>query len=243
MALPHLLVYQGMKETAKEPPPTLGLLPTVIEILSFGYFVGLFYLNAFVLTRRFLYNRKYLLYLMVVLGLFVGKVVVFYPLMNLLHQNYGTGFITYTVGNFLVLFFFLSLSTSYQMIRDKFRTDRLAQDRQKEHLKTELSFLRSQISPHFMFNVLNNIVALVRMKSDKLEPTIFKLSSLDALYALSGRRSKNIPSEGGGLPPKLYRPATNAGGREGQAAGIHQAGYRSVYHRAHAADPVYRKCF
>jgi LytS/YehU family sensor histidine kinase len=56
--------------------------------------------------------------------------------------------------------------------------DRIAKERQSENLKTELSFLRSQISPHFLFNVLNNIVALVRLKSDELEPTILKLSSL-----------------------------------------------------------------
>jgi sensor histidine kinase YesM len=112
------------------------------------------------------------------LGLLCAKVLVFYPLLRAFHQDYNEGFSTYLIANFLVLIFFLALSTAYQVIGDKVRTDKLNQDRQEEHLKTELSFLRSQISPHFMFNVLNNIVALVRMKSDKLEPTIFKLSSL-----------------------------------------------------------------
>ncbi len=56
--------------------------------------------------------------------------------------------------------------------------DQIAKEKESENLKTELSFLRSQISPHFLFNVLNNIVALVRLKSKELEPTILKLSSL-----------------------------------------------------------------
>ena len=56
--------------------------------------------------------------------------------------------------------------------------ERIGKERESENLKTELYFLRSQISPHFLFNVLNNIVALVRLKSDKLEPTVLKLSSL-----------------------------------------------------------------
>jgi two-component system LytT family sensor kinase len=34
------------------------------------------------------------------------------------------------------------------------------------------------MSPHFIFNVLNNIVSLVRLKSDELEPTVMKLSGL-----------------------------------------------------------------
>jgi LytS/YehU family sensor histidine kinase len=53
-----------------------------------------------------------------------------------------------------------------------------AEEQQKENIKTELSFLRSQISPHFLFNVLNNIVAMVRLKSNDLEDTVVKLSTL-----------------------------------------------------------------
>ena len=54
----------------------------------------------------------------------------------------------------------------------------MAQEKENENLKTELSLLRSQVSPHFMFNVLNNMVALARKKSDLLEPSLIKLSSL-----------------------------------------------------------------
>ena len=176
--LPHLLWSQEVK-AGNAPPPDTGTMPTALDIIAFGFFIGLFYLNALVLTRKFLYTRKYLLYLLTVLGLFALKVAVFYPLLHFFNRRYSTeNMITYAAGNFLVLLFFLALSTSYQTIRDRLKSDLLGKEKQEENLKTELSFLRSQISPHFMFNVLNNIVALVRMKSDKLEPTIFKLSSL-----------------------------------------------------------------
>lgn len=180
MILPHLLIYQGAKSISKsnQPPPAAGALPTILELFSYGFFIALFYVNGAILTQRFLYARRYWAYVMVVLGIFCAKVLIFYPLLHAFHEDYEAGFSTYLVANFLVLLFFLALSTAYQVIKDKVRADKLTQDRQEEHLKTELSFLRSQISPHFMFNVLNNIVALVRMKSDKLEPTIFKLSSL-----------------------------------------------------------------
>jgi two-component system, LytTR family, sensor kinase len=58
------------------------------------------------------------------------------------------------------------------------KMERNAKDKVNENLKTELSFLRSQVSPHFMFNVLNNMVSLARKKSDLLEPSLIKLSSL-----------------------------------------------------------------
>jgi LytS/YehU family sensor histidine kinase len=54
----------------------------------------------------------------------------------------------------------------------------LYKERLNENLKTELALLRSQVSPHFMFNVLNNMVALARKQSDLLEPSLIKLSSL-----------------------------------------------------------------
>lgn len=64
------------------------------------------------------------------------------------------------------------------MTLDKIKADKLTRERENENLKTELSFLRSQVSPHFMFNVLNNMVALARKQSDQLEPSLIKLSSL-----------------------------------------------------------------
>jgi len=80
--------------------------------------------------------------------------------------------------NILPFLFIMLVSTTYKTIYDRIKADAIAEEKQKENLKTELSFLRSQISPHFLFNVLNNIVALVRLKSDQLEPTVLKLSSL-----------------------------------------------------------------
>jgi sensor histidine kinase YesM len=72
----------------------------------------------------------------------------------------------------------LAIGTASRQAQDKVQSDKLMQERHEENLKTELSFLRSQISPHFMFNVLNNMLAMARLKSDQLEPTIIKLSSL-----------------------------------------------------------------
>ncbi|MEP7320193.1 MAG: histidine kinase, partial [Panacibacter sp.] len=74
--------------------------------------------------------------------------------------------------------FILASSIAYRLIIDKIASDKLMQEKENSNLKTELAFLRSQVSPHFMFNVLNNMVALARKKSDQLEPSLIKLSSL-----------------------------------------------------------------
>ncbi|ADQ78613.1 signal transduction histidine kinase, LytS [Paludibacter propionicigenes WB4] len=49
---------------------------------------------------------------------------------------------------------------------------------EKLQLNTELQFLKSQMSPHFLFNSINNIYSLVLLKSDKAPEALMKLSEL-----------------------------------------------------------------
>ncbi len=80
------------------------------------------------------------------------------------------------------------------MFLDRAETARQVSEKETEHLKTELAFLRSQISPHFMFNVLNGMVALARKKSDLLEPSLIKLSSI-MRYMLYENDDEKVPLE------------------------------------------------
>ena len=70
---------------------------------------------------------------------------------------------------YAVIFYFVRYS-HYKQLEQK---ELLLQNRQ-----SELLFLRSQINPHFLFNSLNNIYALVYEKSDLALPTIAGLSDL-----------------------------------------------------------------
>ena len=45
-------------------------------------------------------------------------------------------------------------------------------------LQTELSFLKTQLSPHFLFNTLNNITALIDTNSSHAKKAIVQLSKL-----------------------------------------------------------------
>lgn len=87
-------------------------------------------------------------------------------------------FNTHMLMSIFIFVFIFACSVAYKTIRDKFISDRLAKEKETEHLKTELSLLRSQASPHFMFNVLNNMVALARKNSNQLEASLIKFSSL-----------------------------------------------------------------
>lgn len=99
------------------------------------------------------------------------------------------GFIYFTIFPYI---FIIGISISYRIIKDSVEKDRMLKEAENETLKTELTFLRSQVSPHFMFNVLNTLVSLARKKSDLIEPSLIQLSNL-MRYMLYDSNDERIP--------------------------------------------------
>lgn len=95
---------------------------------------------------------------------------------------------------FTTLFVLLvsAVSTAYGLITTLVDQDKARQEEQQERLKSELAFLRSQISPHFIFNILNSIVYLIRSRSKQAEAVTLKLSEL-MRYMLYQSNGSNIP--------------------------------------------------
>ena len=90
----------------------------------------------------------------------------------------GRGPIPY-YANFLMLSMLLvgfdaGLQTSMRWLGLEQEKSRL----QRENVENQLAFLRSQISPHFFMNTLNNIHALVDVDSEEAKESIVKLSNL-----------------------------------------------------------------
>ncbi len=139
--------------------------------------VAFFYLNAHFLSPRYWNHQKRWQYV----ALLAVTFFVFLCVLTVLFTDDRHSAIHFHGESLLLVFPFLfiwAISTAYRFASDKVKTDQLLKEKENENLKTELSFLRSQVSPHFLFNVLNNMVALARLKSDRLEPSLIKLSGL-----------------------------------------------------------------
>jgi LytS/YehU family sensor histidine kinase len=63
-------------------------------------------------------------------------------------------------------------------MHDYWRQQEIIKETLQKQLETELSFLKNQINPHFLFNTLNNLYALALQKSDAAPDAILKLSSI-----------------------------------------------------------------
>jgi LytS/YehU family sensor histidine kinase len=80
--------------------------------------------------------------------------------------------------------FFGILKHAYDFKKLKEATQQLRIEKQE----AELSYLKSQTNPHFLFNTLNNIYSLARDKSDLAPESILRLSKIlrFMLYETSG---------------------------------------------------------
>jgi LytS/YehU family sensor histidine kinase len=61
---------------------------------------------------------------------------------------------------------------------DSFRLRRRLLEVEKEKISTELNFLRSQINPHFLFNVINTIYFQIDKKNSQARESVEKLSEM-----------------------------------------------------------------
>ena len=175
-SLPYILkpsLGENRPSSEQHSEPALVHLRYILNNLVY---IGFFYFNAGVLIPQFINKRKYKQYAAVILASFIVVLVITGVIFFTMMQKFNLrGHIFFNL--FFFLFFFAG-STAYRLIKERTLADRLSREKENENLKTELSLLRSQASPHFMFNVLNNMVALARKKSDLLEPSLLKFSSL-----------------------------------------------------------------
>ena len=73
---------------------------------------------------------------------------------------------------------FLFLSAVLKFTVDWFLNERIQRDLENQRLSAELSFLKSQINPHFLFNSLNSIYSLAYQRSETTPEAILKLSEI-----------------------------------------------------------------
>lgn len=163
------LVLMPLKDGLGPDAYSLGKLPfTLMQI-------GVFYVMIYVLYPKFFLKRKIKTYLLTIISL-----CLFISIFSAYIHVWIEGRFEYPVFwagaavKFLIALAVMATGTSFLLITYVLQEQRL----QSENLRTELGFLRSQVSPHFMFNTLNSLVSLARKKSDKLEPALLELSNL-----------------------------------------------------------------
>lgn len=199
--------------------------PTQRDLLSYGLILAVFYLNVYWLIPRFYFRKQYLAFLLIGLGCFIITVylppILIRP--GNIHPGFFDKFgspghppsdwfsgrpapppgdthfappplprHSFFIDLSQHVFLFLGMMVLALMLKIRERWKQT----EKEKLQTELSYLKAQINPHFLFNSLNSIYALAIEKSDHAPAAIVLLSDM-MRYVLdeSGREWVSLDKE------------------------------------------------
>lgn len=182
------LMFVGMKL-----PPSF-LLRNIFTVVSA---IVLILLNAYFFVPRFFYKKQYGAFILAVsVGLLAMTLLsaalefwvmkdVQIPLPNI-SPMYGAPIIRppsmiFSPRYFMGLVIYTAVvmvSTVLESVQLHRQQEQVASQITNEKLATELKFLKSQINPHFLFNVLNNVYTLSIIKSDQTPDVVMKLSEM-----------------------------------------------------------------
>lgn len=158
-----------------------ALLTTIIKV-ALAYFLLFAVLIPAVTGKRKSFFIVVVSFLSVLLAIFLYRVVAFYYILPYLYE---VDMSKRTFFNFSALVNALldTVTPVFALIiYELFRFTRKARENaiklEREKLKSELSFLKVQINPHFLFNVLSTIHALTRNESSQAANVTLKLSNI-----------------------------------------------------------------
>jgi sensor histidine kinase YesM len=155
------------------------------QFLDMLFALALIYFNLYFLFPRYFKKRLYNHYL---LGIFISAVAFFltsYGIQQIYIVYFGKiekfavhfdiiSFIDYSL--FPVVF--LCATTGYKVFKEWIADQERFANLEKEKLNAELSQLKNQVNPHFLFNTLNNLNVLVQTNPDKASDIILGLSDV-----------------------------------------------------------------
>lgn len=160
-------------------------LPYFITCVSvrIGLLMVIAYLNLQYFLPRFLLRKRYLAYFSLVflsvIGYLLAQSLFDYALYGFvvgpLRDSRLLGTLSY---NFFSTLWYLALMLALKLSLDWYEQELLIQKITVEKLHAEVDFLRAQINPHFLFNILNNLYALTLKKSELAPDVVLKLSDM-----------------------------------------------------------------
>ncbi len=148
----------------------------------------LYYLLFFFTVKPLFHNKKnlglplVLGILFTIMALFLQRALNFYFLFPVVFDYNMEGRKFFNISALVITLFDILVPVCLLLIIELYRYTRQAREKvaqlEKEKLKSELSFLKAQINPHFLFNVLSTVHALSRHKAPEAANVVIKLSEI-----------------------------------------------------------------
>lgn len=188
LSLP-LMLYLFTRNYKEALGSLIGVTPAmivsfIIFMLNYWLFVPLFY-------HRHKRLQFYLLNVLIYLVIIVTTILIISGSIGYYSIN------IFILGSslFITLMFLVGAAALALALRNSLRNKMLREqiaEEKRRHTEDELNWLKNQINPHFLFNTLNNISALVTLDADRAQDCISRLSDL-LRYAMYETSKPSVP--------------------------------------------------
>ncbi len=167
------------------------------NLVEFPIHVILVYFNLYFLVPKLIPAKmvRYIIFiLLATFALSMLRIVITYELVtteiwreSIIEQTELFN-INYILAVFIGELYVVGLTMAIKLTYDWIKYQRLTKELMQQNHDTQLSFLRSQMQPHFFFNTLNNLYSLTLDKSDQAPETVLKLSDLMSYVVYKGKK-------------------------------------------------------
>ena len=173
-----------------------ALVVTAIKVVELAMMI---YFTNYVLVPRLLYKKRYLLFAVLFVGVIFFSTVIKMNILGHLLNNYQllhwTKYPKQSLYDNIIPHFFLVIAgAAIKLILDYGQLQQRMAETAKEKAEAELSFLKSQINPHFVFNSLNAIYFLIQKENNDARRALHKFSDM-LRYQLYEVKDDAIPIE------------------------------------------------
>lgn len=146
------------------------------------------YWNLYVLMNLYFFkNKKGQYFLLLILLIITGAAILTLALPTK-HPSFSAPF----YQNCINLLGFIIITSSLRFYREINRRQIKLVELQNKQLQTELSLLKAQVNPHFLFNTLNNLYGLILQdKTEKAAEITLRLSDL-MRYLLQTSKAEKV---------------------------------------------------
>lgn len=171
-----MVVYTGRGNTERP-------FEIYMKLLAFTLLVSLFYINMYWLVPGFLLQNKFLSYgLLILAHIFISYILILGLEQYLIDHMTASG-IQYSdkpgVLSFIVFQMILAAaSAAIKLVQRWIADTSRIYELEKITMQSELEQLRNQITPHFLFNMLNNANVLTQKDPQKASEVLMRLSDI-----------------------------------------------------------------
>lgn len=159
-----------------------GMYQYYVLLFVYSILIAMVYINIYVLVPRFFFKTRYITYLVVlVLMGVVGLNIIGYGFRSVFAEFRTISFPKETekggiYEGILMCIPIILTTTTVKLLQKWINDNKRINELSNLTLNMELNVLRNQINPHFLFNMLNNVKALIRTDPAKASVVIVKLS-------------------------------------------------------------------